>query len=196
MWKVQGLWLCIQKAKELWFQGIFNLHSDCNKGLAVGLRAPARADWGRGRMVWGGSGSQTSFVLPLYSALSLYPPRSHNRSLPFVSTGTGPSAFCKGVILRLYCVINTLIISQPHFCNTSGCFAAWCQGGCGNGAACYLQAQLRLNGLAPDPRDCPPSMPQLSPASLFVDHRGVVINKQPVWWGGRAGWVLRCLCDV
>ncbi len=53
MWKVQGLWLCIQKAKELWFQGIFNLHSDCNKGLAVGLRAPARADWGRGRVVWG-----------------------------------------------------------------------------------------------------------------------------------------------
>ncbi len=39
-------------------------------------------------------------------------------------------------------------------------------------------------------------MPQLSPASLSVDHRGAVINKQPVWvgWGGVSAAVSgRCL---
>lgn len=41
-------------------------------------------------------------------------------------------------------------------------------------------------------------MPQLSPASLFVDHKGVVINKQPVrlgWggWGFSAAVSVQCL---
>ena len=82
MWKALGLWLCVQKAKELWFRGIFNLHSDGNKGLAVALRAVVQPDWGSGGGKGGRgerrgqAGSQTSFVPPLYFSLSLFPLKS------------------------------------------------------------------------------------------------------------------------
>lgn len=82
MWKALGLWLCFQKAKELWFRGIFNLHSDSNKGLAVALRAVVQPDWGlggEGRR--GQTGSQTSFVPPLYFSLSLFLLKSSISSL-------------------------------------------------------------------------------------------------------------------
>lgn len=57
MWKALGLWLCVQKAKELWFRGIFNLHSDGNKGLAVALRAVVQPDWGTGGREGGEEGT-------------------------------------------------------------------------------------------------------------------------------------------
>lgn len=103
MWKALGLWLCVQKAKELWFRGIFNLHSESNKGLAVTLRAGVQPDWGSGRGEEGmersgQTGSQTSFVPPLYFSLSLFLLKSSISSLhphlhppPFLS----PSQSCK-----------------------------------------------------------------------------------------------------
>lgn len=85
MWKAPGLWLCVQKAKELWFRGIFNLHSVSNKGLAVALRAVVQPDWGSGGKEGGQrrgqTGSQTSFVPPLYFSLSLFPLKSSISSL-------------------------------------------------------------------------------------------------------------------
>lgn len=91
MWKAPGLWLCVQKAKELWFPGIFNLHSDSNKGLAVALRAVVQPDWGSGGRDGGSrggwqAGSQTSFVPPLYFSLSLFPMKSSISSLSLPRT--------------------------------------------------------------------------------------------------------------
>lgn len=64
MWKALGLWLWVQKAKELWFRGIFNLHSDSNKGLAVALRAVVQSDWGffGAGVGWGATGRITDLI--------------------------------------------------------------------------------------------------------------------------------------
>lgn len=100
MWKAPGLWLCVQKAKELWFRGIFNLHSVSNKGLAVALRAVVQPDWGSGGKEGGQrrgqTGSQTSFVPPLYFSLSLFPLKSSISSLrPPSSSSSSCSQSCK-----------------------------------------------------------------------------------------------------
>lgn len=76
MWKAPGLWLCVQKAKELWFRGIFNLHSDLNKGLAVALRAVVQSDWGSGGCwgEWRGGDGQDHrpYLFPLFTLACLY----------------------------------------------------------------------------------------------------------------------------
>ena len=77
MWKALGLWLCVQKAKELWFRGIFNLHSDGNKGLAVALRAVVQPDWGLGGgREGGGRGGDRQdhrpHLFPLFTLACLY----------------------------------------------------------------------------------------------------------------------------
>lgn len=74
MWKALGLSLCVQKAKELWFRGIFNLHSDSNKGLAVTLRAVVKPDWGSGGRVGVGGNRQDHrpHLFPLFTLACLY----------------------------------------------------------------------------------------------------------------------------
>lgn len=75
MWKALGLWVCVQKAKELWFRGIFNLHSDGNKGLAVTLRAAVQPDWGsEGEGGWRGGDRQDHrpHLFPLFTLACLY----------------------------------------------------------------------------------------------------------------------------
>lgn len=75
MWKAPGPWLCVQKAKELWFWGIFNPHSDSNKGLAVALRAVVQSDWGSGGWKGGRGGDRQDhrpYLFPLFTLACLY----------------------------------------------------------------------------------------------------------------------------
>lgn len=85
MWKALGLWLCVQKAKELWFEGYLTSIQTATKAwlshweqwfsLIGALRG---GGWMERR---GQTGSQTSFVPPLYFSLSLFLLKSSISSL-------------------------------------------------------------------------------------------------------------------
>lgn len=90
MWKAPGLWLCVQKAKELWFRGIFNLHSHSNKGLAVALRAVVQPDWGSGGEEWGRRGDRQDHRPHLFPLFTLARLCSHWRAAFPLSLSSPP----------------------------------------------------------------------------------------------------------
>ena len=102
MWKAPVLWRCVQKAKEVWFRGIFNLHSDGNKGLAVALRVVVQPDWGLSG--GGGGGRYRQDHRP-----HLFPP------FPFACLSLFP---LKSSVSSLY--THTHLLSQSCKCMTQG----------------------------------------------------------------------------
>lgn len=147
-----GLCRCVQKAKEVWFRGIFNLHSVGNKGLAVALRAVVQADWGwRGGERRRNRQDHRPHLFPSFlEPVSLY---SHWRAaFPLSHTAASPSQSCKCMTCGINWkgrrwgggeerrgAIHLYRVGRPLFTNALS-----------NGVVCIRLASPRLASSTPD----------------------------------------------